>query len=96
MSPALLKIRRELAAQLAEGIAKETGIPAEDILGRGRDAQVVAARHRLWAMLHDAGISYSSLGKVLDRDHTTVLYAVRKVREAQREFHSAERDRGAA
>lgn len=75
---ALLKVRQERARLLAVALEQETGIPADCILGRGRDAQVVAVRHRLWRMLHESGLSFVAVGMVVGCDHTSVRHAVKK------------------
>lgn len=79
MSPELLDIRQEGVRLLAATLAEETGIPVAEILGDGRDAQVVAVRHRLWAMLHGTGLSLTAIGMITGRHHTTILHAIRKV-----------------
>lgn len=80
MSPELLEIRRERVRLLAAEVAKESGIPAVDILGRGRDPEVMRARHRLWSMLRDSGLTWLVIGVLVERNHTTVMAGVRKHR----------------
>jgi chromosomal replication initiation ATPase DnaA len=82
MSPALLAIRKERARLLAEMIGEEMGLPPEDILGVGRDRVVIAARHRLWRMLIDSGLSLNVVAEVVNCHHTTIHYAMRKLRRA--------------
>lgn len=77
MDPALLEIRRERMRILAEWLAEETGVPASSILGRSHDAVVVAARHRLWRVMRDSGLSVNAVAIVVERHHTSVLYALR-------------------
>lgn len=86
MSAELLQLRRERASALVESLAQETGIPVDCIMSRSHDPQVVAVRHRLWVMLHDSGLSIGAIGKVLGRDHTTILYGLRKALGA--EYHA--------
>ena len=78
MDPELLAIRKERAKLLAEAIAEEHALTASSILGRGRDPQVVAQRHRLWRMLWDSGLSSNAIAQICEVDHSTVLYALRK------------------
>lgn len=84
MSPALLHVRREMAIALARSLSKETGIPVDDILGRSKDAVVLEVRHRLWSMLIDKGLSSVAVGKVVERNHATILHGVRLHRERSR------------
>lgn len=55
-----------------------SGVPVWDILGRGRCSRMVAARQEVMRRCRLAGYSYPQIGKYLGRDHTTVLYAIRK------------------
>ena len=78
MDADLLKIRRERARLLAEKLAEEHTLTADSILGRGRDPQLVAQRHRLWRMLWDAGMPSSAIAQVCEVNHSTVIHALRK------------------
>lgn len=49
-----------------------------DILGRAKFDFILPARFALCKILHDRGMSYASIGRVMDRDHTTVIHAVRR------------------
>jgi chromosomal replication initiation ATPase DnaA len=82
VSPALLKVRLERVQALAASLAAETGIPAEDILGRSRERAVVAVRHRLWSALYNTGLSMPIVAELVGVDHTSVLAALRKRRVA--------------
>jgi chromosomal replication initiation ATPase DnaA len=66
---------------LLEEYAKRTGIAVEDILGRSRRAEVVAARQVWWWYLRSYGRGYSEIGRQFDRDHATVLQGVKHVVE---------------
>ena len=54
-----------------------TGVSWQRIKGRQKDQQVVNARWLAINMLSECGGTYSSgqIGRFLDKDHTTVLYA---------------------
>lgn len=64
-----------------EQIAEEHGVPVADIMARTRMSQNTArARHEAMAMLRrDFGDSTTQIGRLFNRDHTTVIYALRKV-----------------
>ena len=68
---------RALAAEVAE----RSGVPVKMILGRDRRRVVAHARQALMAAMIDAGYGYSQTGHRLGFHHTTVIHAVRKVRE---------------
>ncbi len=63
----------------ATRIAKRHGIGILDIMGPCRLRHVVRARFELYRTLRDFGWSYPAIGKFVgDRDHTTVIAALRK------------------
>lgn len=84
MSPELFELRRSVAFDLAESLARETRIHVRDIVSHDRDPRVVAVRHRLWAILYDSGMSLPTIGKIFGFDHTTILAGVRQHDERTR------------
>lgn len=78
MDAVLLRIRRERAEHLAAALEAETGLPAGLLLGRSRDRAVTTLRRRLWTMLFDSGLSISQVAQVVERDHSSVIQALRK------------------
>lgn len=71
------------AQRVVEQVAWRYGMKPALILGRSRQPNVVRARQEAAWELRKLNLSYPQIGAVLDRDHTTVMAAVRKV-EAQR------------
>ena len=69
----------------------DAGVPMAEIRGRGRDPRTVHARDLVCARLRAAGLSLPTIGRLVGRDHSTVLYALRKVAdpEATRERNRA-------
>lgn len=67
---------------IARRIAEGTGISYDAIMGRPRDAVVSEARQVVMFEAHEAGISYSAIGRALGRNHATVISGVK--REAER------------
>lgn len=57
-------------------------VSPDELLGRARTLRCSRARHCFWAALRamDAKLwSYSEIGRVVDRDHTTIMYGVQMV-----------------
>lgn len=76
--------RRILAAAAAAA-----GLQVADIVGRARNRHVVALRAEIMKRLSHAGYGSITIGKVLKRDHSTVLYHLaggggRKAKEGRR------------
>lgn len=62
-------------------VAKETGVPIEEIQGLSRAKPVAAARFRAMVRLRDAGYALKNIGYLLGRDHTTIISGIRRGRE---------------
>ena len=64
-------------------VASTFGVPAKELFGRGRQRAVASARQVAMALAREVGgLSLPQVGAAFGRDHTTVLYAVRKVAAA--------------
>lgn len=63
---------------LVDHVAEAHHVTRGDVLGRGRTKRVAQARHAVMRALRDMGMSYPEIGRLLGRDHTTVLAALRK------------------
>lgn len=62
----------------------EIGVDLSDLAMEGHQRKFAAPRQLLmWELRTILGMSFPRIGRIFDRDHTTVMYAVRKI-EAQR------------
>lgn len=60
--------------------SKVTGVSINDIMSRRRDPKLVQARHIVMFLAHElTTLSYVSIGKAMDRDHTSIMYAIKKL-----------------
>lgn len=67
--------------------AVELGVTYDEVIGEGRSRSIVAARHLIvWEMKHLwPQASWPELGRIMgDRDHTTILFAFRKMEAKMR------------
>lgn len=71
-------LRRESVRKVVEAISEKTGIPPERIVSVTRNKAVVAARHWAFYELQQAGFSLTQMGRMFQKDHTTVLHGIRK------------------
>lgn len=62
--------------------ALRSGVRYGDVIGSTRAKEVVAARHEAIGLIwtHCRQMSLPSVGRLFDRDHTTILHALRKMR----------------
>lgn len=66
--------------RVLRAVAAEFGCPLEDLLGDRRTAEIALARHAAAALGQRVlGYSLPKLGRLLRRDHTSVLYGVRRI-----------------
>jgi hypothetical protein len=62
--------------------AERHGLRAWDITGPGRFANYVAARmEACWLAALETDVSLNEIGRLLDKDHTTVIHAVRTMND---------------
>lgn len=60
-------------------VAMKHGVLIRDILGPGRQTNIAAARHEAMDLIYrHTKASASQVGRYMQRDHTTVLHALRK------------------
>lgn len=79
-APPPIRIHRDPAVTL-DSVARHYGFTADDIRGPRRFASLVKARHAAYAALAEARPDWSLLrvARYCNRDHTTVLHALRKM-----------------
>jgi len=68
---------REAAAIVAH-VARQTGVAEIDITGESRVAHVVRARDQVVAILADRGCPAKKIGRLMLRDHSTILHSLKK------------------
>lgn len=81
------------ALHILRTCADHFGLTVDDLKGRALHRHVVAARHIAMVLLRDAcvgpeALSSAEIGMLLNRDHTSVLYALARTR-AKRETKPA-------
>ena len=61
-------------------VSEEYGVSVEDIKSKKRTANIVAARHvAIYIMREITNLSLMAIGKIIDRDHATVLSSISNV-----------------
>lgn len=74
----------EIVADIVGATAELLDVPSAAIRGRRRPAKIVRARFVVYWLGWWSGISYSELGRILDRDHSTILSGVRRMNQELR------------
>lgn len=69
---------REKNLKDIENLAEGYGYTAADMLGKSRFKRVVAVRRLCILMLREKGYSTTEIGRVMNRDHSTIVHALNK------------------
>jgi hypothetical protein len=63
--------------KLINEVLDRSGVSRDELFGRSRHRIVTEVRQSAMFQLRELGYSYSSIGRFLNRDHTTILSGVR-------------------
>lgn len=71
------------ARRIIDEVAAKHEFSSAAIVGRSRKKAIVAARNEAaWRIVNELGYSLPQTGKLLDRDHSTVIHACRRHEES--------------
>lgn len=60
-------------------IGARLGVPLSDVMGRSQEPRIANARHVGYWALRLRGYSYPTIGRLMERDHSTVMAGLAKV-----------------
>jgi len=63
-------------------VADRYNTTVQQIVGRSRSFKLVEPRREAMAILQRAGLSCAHIGRIMDRDHTTVMHNIRRYYQA--------------
>lgn len=72
----------EEAEIIRDIVCREAGVTVEELLSPLRFRDLVVARQVLCRLLTDRGLSSSQVGRLIGRDHATVLWSLMRVADA--------------
>lgn len=71
---------RDLRRQVIRNAAARHGLSVAALIGPSRQSEIVAARWEAMRAIHEQfGDNAAAIGRLFNRDHSTVLHALRKV-----------------
>ena len=74
---------RDLRLRILREVAERHDLPSSLLLSTTRRAEVIAAKREAMAAIRDRlGDSYPMIGRFFACDHTTILFHIKKYREA--------------
>lgn len=69
--------RRYFARDIIQNVSDIFGVPVSDLKGRGRKQHISRARQVCYALIRElTDMSLPSIGRLMNRDHSTVIYAI--------------------
>jgi chromosomal replication initiation ATPase DnaA len=68
------------ADRVIENAARAWSVPVAELLGPGKRQRLCWARWSAMGALSDMGWSTPAIGRALNRDHTTVLYGLGRLK----------------
>lgn len=72
----------EQVARAVKDASNMFGVPIEDIYGKRRTRTVVRARQFAMALIRNrTSMSFPEIGGVFGKDHSTVIHAVKRIKE---------------
>jgi chromosomal replication initiator protein len=72
--------RRVTPEAILLAVARYFGVSVEDLKSKARHKQIVVPRHiAMYLLCEDAHLSTPEAGRLLHRDHTTVLHGIKQV-----------------
>ena len=82
-----------MLSTIIEAIASHEGIDVDDLLGQKRSANIAVPRQLVMYLLRTYNeISLPQIGELLGgRDHTTIMYGIKKVNDSEKLRKRAER-----
>ena len=69
-----------MVERILSAVSRKYGISVEDIKSKKKTDTIANARHiSIYIIRHETGLSLKEIGKIFNRDHTTILASVQKV-----------------
>ncbi|MDA8919431.1 hypothetical protein N9I13_00355 [bacterium] len=75
----------EIVSKLVDKVCEKYTVSKHDVFSKGRTTDVVRARSIVYNLLHEEyNVSVSSMSRVFNQDHTTVLHSLKNKIEKKR------------
>jgi len=75
----------DVVSKLVDKVCEKYTIRKHDVFSKGRTTDVVRARSIVYNLLHEEyNVSVSSMGRLFNQDHTTVLHSLKNKLERKR------------
>lgn len=89
-------VRRSIGRAILAEVVRERKACVRDIVGRYNQPEFVALRVEFIRRAHSQGVGSITIGRIIKRDHTTVLYHLRNWRPRKNAWRAAKMAREAS
>ena len=80
-----LDMKRNSFASVVKAATRIFGVTVDDLKGKGRSGNLIRPRHVIYYLANtELKLSLSNIGRLMNRDHTSILHGVNSVREKMR------------
>lgn len=69
---------REASLKIIKDTAGKYRLTSEQLIGHSRFKELVLARHEAFYLLQRKGLSTPQIGRLMNRDHSTVIHGIRE------------------
>lgn len=70
----------KLADEILRSVAHKHGLSVQDLKGVSRKCHIKKARwEAMFEIRHNTDMTFQNIGKIFNRDHSTIMYAVKKL-----------------
>ena len=84
------KANIEVVSKLVDKVCERYTISKHDVFSKGRTTDVVRARSIVYNLLHEEyNVSISSMARVFNQDHTTVINSLKNKKEKRRYWNQS-------
>ncbi|MFA7302476.1 MAG: helix-turn-helix domain-containing protein [Candidatus Paceibacterota bacterium] len=74
------KAEKDAIQSVINNTASMYGVDVDDLLGSRRQSNFILPRHTIMYLLRkELGLSFPMIGKIMGKDHTTIIYAYHKI-----------------
>ncbi|BAR13820.1 dnaA chromosomal replication initiation protein-like [uncultured Mediterranean phage uvMED] len=85
------KANIEVVSKLVDKVCERYTVSKHDVFSKGRTTDVVRARSIVYNLLHEEyNVSISSMARVFDQDHTTVINSLKNKKEKRRYWNQGD------
>lgn len=72
--------------EIVRDVCEVFGVAEGDVYGSCREMTITRVRWASWYACHQLGYSLSKIGQAFNRDHTTILHGVQRIKKMRGEM----------